>query len=231
MSGYYAHITALDANVGRLVRTLEELGIRENTLVIYTSDHGDMLGSHDRKNKQQPWEESIRVPLILSQPGRLAAGTKPDALFGTADLAPTLLALAGAPVPQEMEGQDLSGALRGGSGPARESIPILDIIPADQAKQWNGRTWRGVRTRRYTYARFVDEDWVLYDNWADPYQKDNLIGRPEHRALRNAMENELQRWLKRLNDPFLPEPDMLARLGLTEAWREREAHFQAGGKW
>ncbi|MFB3789603.1 MAG: sulfatase [bacterium] len=231
ISGYYAHITALDADTGRLIQTLEELGIRENTLIVYTSDHGDMLGSHGRKNKQQPWEESIRVPLIFSQPGRLAAGTKSDLLFGTADLAPTLLGLTGAPVPAEMEGQDLSGSLLGGAGPARDSVPILDIIPADQAKQWNGRTWRGVRTRRHTYARFVDADWVLYDNWADPYQKDNLIGRPEHRALRDAMENELQRWLKRMNDPFLPEPDMLARLGLTETWREREAHFQAGGKW
>ncbi len=231
ISGYYAHITALDANLGRLIQILEELGIRENTLIVYTSDHGDMLGSHDRKNKQQPWEESIQVPLIFSQPGRLPAGIKPDALFGTADLAPTLLSLAGAPVPGEMEGQDLSGSLLGGASPARESVPILDIIPADQAKQWNGRTWRGVRTRRYTYARFVDEGWVLYDNWADPYQQDNLINRPVHRQLREVMENELQYWLKRLHDPFLPEPDMLAHLGLSEAWREREAHFQAGGKW
>ena len=88
-----------------------------------------------------------------------------------------------------------------------------------------------MRTRRHTYARFVDQGWVLYDNWADPCQMNNLISSPEHRTLRDEMENELQGWLKRMNDPFLPEPEMLAHLGLTEAWREREAHFKSGGKW
>lgn len=231
IAGYFGHITALDGCVGCILKTLGETGRRHNTIVVFTSDHGDMLWSQGRVKKQQPWEESINVPLIVSQPGRIPEGKRSDDLFGTADLTPTLLALTGTPVPGVMEGMDLSQRILTDRGPAHESVPILDIIPADQAKQWNGETWRGVRTRRYTYARWREKGWVLYDNLNDPYQLNNLIDDPSEGPLREKMEGELQAWLKRINDPFLSVDGMLELTGLTEAWKERNEHFAAGRNW
>jgi len=231
VAGYYAHITALDDCVGRLLKTLEATGQRRNTIVVFTSDHGDMLWSHGRTKKQQPWEESINVPLIFSQPGRIPSGQPTDDLFGTADLTPTLLALTGTPVPSVMEGMDLSQRLLTGKGQAYESVPIMDIIPADQAKQWGGRTWRGVRTKRYTYARWTDKGWVLFDNQKDPYQVNNLIDDPSAKALQKEMEAELQKWLKRMDDPFLTVDGMLEVTGLADDWKERNDHFARGRNW
>ncbi|MBD2846391.1 sulfatase-like hydrolase/transferase [Paenibacillus sp. IB182496] len=92
---YYAAITALDDQLGRLTARLDALGLRDNTLLIFTSDHGDTLGSQGYMKKQQPWEESISIPLLLRWPARAAAAQTREQLVGTVDMAPTLLAAAG----------------------------------------------------------------------------------------------------------------------------------------
>ncbi|HOX37841.1 MAG TPA: sulfatase [Candidatus Brocadiia bacterium] len=225
VADYFAAVAALDECVGRIARTLEELGLDENTILVFTSDHGDMLWSHGRRNKQQPWEESIRIPLILSRPGAMPENAVRRGLIGVTDLPPTLLALCGIQPPECMEGLDHSRMLLEDRGPRHASVPIMDIVPTDQAKAWGGRPWRGVRTERYTYARYRDEGWVLYDNDKDPYQFENLIARPEAEKLRDEMEGELQKWLERMGDEFLAAEGHLEQLGLLEAWNEREAHF------
>lgn len=231
IAGYYAHITALDVCAGKLMRALDDLGLRDNTLVVYTSDHGDMLWSHGRINKQQPWDESIRVPLIMRYPPSISPNKIIDWPIGTADLAPTLLSIAGSPIPAEMQGLDLRQPILYGTGTKPESAPILDLLPCDQAKQWNGKPWRGVRTQRYTYARWIDRGWVLYDNLIDPLQLDNLIGQPRHAALQEQLEKELQRGLKTVHDEFLSEDALLTKMNLTQAWKERNEHFQSGKNW
>ncbi|MBN2326042.1 MAG: sulfatase [Candidatus Omnitrophica bacterium] len=231
VSGYYAHITALDVCVGKLLRTLDELNLRENTIVVFTSDHGDMLWSHGRIKKQQPWEESINVPLIIRHPTQIKSNQQSDLLIGTADLAPTLLSFTGSKIPEEMQGLDLSGQILEGKGPKHESIFLVDMLTCDQARQWNGRPWRGVRTDQYTYARFYDEGWVLYDNQKDPLQMDNLYDNPKHAALQKRMEQELQKWLIQLKDEFLSENELLEKLNLAQAWKERNEHFQSGKNW
>ena len=98
--------------------TLNRLGLENDTIVVFSSDHGDMLWAHGRRNKQQPYEESIHIPLIVRWPGHLPAGKVEDVLIGVSDHTPTLLGLAGVAVPAEMNGRDLSGRLlgRGGCG-------------------------------------------------------------------------------------------------------------------
>src|SRR5262249_28039084 len=103
IAAYYAAITAIDDQVGRLMRTLQDLGADKDTIVFFTSDHGDMLGSQGARLKRKPWEESIRVPGILHYPARVKAGRTSDALLSHIDLAPTLLSLCGAMVPTEMQ--------------------------------------------------------------------------------------------------------------------------------
>ena len=82
IAGYYAHVTALDRNVGRLLAALDRLGLAEDTIVVFSSYHGDMLWAHGRRNRQQPYEESIRIPLIMRWPGRLPAAKIEDVLIG-----------------------------------------------------------------------------------------------------------------------------------------------------
>lgn len=208
---YYAQITALDDNIGRLTAAIKDAGIEDNTIVVYTSDHGEMLGSHGQMQKQRPWEEACHVPFILRYPAHVKAGTKTDALMNSVDIMPTLLGLVGAPVPDGVQGHDLSAFALGKKGKEQDSVFLQDILPCGQAVETGIREWRGVRTKRYTYARFRDKGWVLYDNQSDPYQKNNLIDKPEAKDIQAKLEKELQGWLSRTKDDFAS----------AETWRAR----------
>lgn len=227
VGGYYAHVSALDHNVGRLMAALDRLGLADDTIVVFSSDHGDMLWAHGRRNKQQPYEESIHIPLIVRWPGHLPAGKVEDVLIGVADHAPTLLGLVGAPVPAAMNGLDLSGRLLGRAGPTPTSLFINEHVSFDQAQVW--QPWRGVRTQRYTYARWLQGGTLLFDNEADPYQLHNLAHEPGHEALLDALEAELQGWLARLGDKFMPGEAHIRELGQAEEWQIRQEHFYGFG--
>jgi arylsulfatase A-like enzyme len=169
-------------------------------VLLVTSDHGDMLGSQGRRLKRTPWEESIGVPGIVRYPRGGASGRVVDALFTHVDVAPTLLALAGLPVPASMQGTDLSGILRGGADRGPDSAFLQLFVPylADNVREG----WRGVRTARYLYARSEKEPWLLYDLEADPYERKNLAADPAAAALRSGMEEKLAAWMKRTGDSW-----------------------------
>src|SRR6185436_15749442 len=116
LAGYYAHCTALDDCMGDLLRALEEVGLARNTILMFTSDHGDMLGSHELMKKQKPFDESVRVPMLVRWPGQLKAAEL-DAPVNSEDIMPTLLGLARVSIPKTVEGLDYSGYLRGGKNP------------------------------------------------------------------------------------------------------------------
>jgi arylsulfatase A-like enzyme len=227
VAGYYAHVSALDHNMGRLMATLDRLGLADDTIVVFSSDHGDMLWAHGRRNKQQPHEESIHIPLIIRWPGHLPAGKVEETLIGVSDHTPTLLGLAGAPAPATMNGLDLSGRLLGQDAPAPTSVFINEHASFDQAQTW--QPWRGVRTQRYTYARWLQGGALLFDNAADPYQMHNLAHEPEHAALLGELEAELQGWLARLGDKFMPGEAHIRELGQAEEWQIRQEHFYGFG--
>lgn len=223
LADYYAAITALDREVGRLLGALEGLGLSERTIVVFTSDHGDMLFAHGLREKQKPWDESILVPLIFRQPGTLPAGRVSGELFSTADLLPTLLRLAGLPVPPGVQGQDLSAVVRGAEGACGPSSAFLiNAIPVDSPADIGQGEWRGVRTRRHTYAAGLSGPWLLYDNEADPLQLRNLVASPGHEPVLVALQAELRQWLQRTDDPFLPWPEHVRRMGRSDLWNERE---------
>jgi len=212
VAGYYAHVTALDWNFGRLMDTLDETGLAEDTLVIFTSDHGDMLYSHGRGWKSKPWAESVIVPLIARWPGVIPEGISEPAPFGLVDLAPTLCAVAGAPIPAGMEGFAWSDMLLGRPGPRPESQPIyltLHAVPQSFA------VWRGVVTATHTYARFRNRPWVLYDDTDDPYQMRNLASDPAQSALESTLDDGLQGWLARMGDDFAEADELARRYGVV----------------
>lgn len=132
MQGYYGAITGVDEQFGRLLKTLDENGQAEDTIVIYTSDHGDMLGSQGRIGKQVPFEESVRVPFLVRYPGVTKKGGSSNALFSAVDIYPTLCGLAEIPVPEHCSGRDLSGIIRGRSVREPEMVFLLNQVSGEQ---------------------------------------------------------------------------------------------------
>ncbi len=207
IAGYYAAITFLDEEIGRILKTLEENGQTENTIILLTSDHGDMLGSQGTFLKRKPWEESIKVPGILRYPARVEAGLKLDFPFSHVDMPPTLLALAGSEVPEFMEGQNLAGNLLAPASASSEpeSAYLQSYTPTERDEF---PPWRGVRTSRYTFARHADRPWMLYDNEQDPYQLDNWAGKPEHAELEARLDKMTMDWFEKTRDDWHERKDM-----------------------
>lgn len=200
IAGYYAAITAIDDQVGRLLGVLQELNLDQNTIVLFSSDHGNMLGSQGKILKRKPWEESIRVPGIMRYPGVIPSGRKSDALFSHLDFAPTLLSLCGLPVPEEMQGADLSRLVLGKTeqGPESAYFQIFGPYHAGGVE----RAWRGVRTERYMYARWEYGPWLLYDLEKDPYELNNLVKDGAFSSQLQELDKNLLDWMHRVGDSW-----------------------------
>jgi arylsulfatase A-like enzyme len=193
-------MTAVDQQVGRLMETLERSGRADDTIVVFTSDHGDMLGSHGQRLKRKPWEESIRVPGIVRYPARVKPGRTSEALLSHVDLAPTLLNLCGLTPRPDMEGADLSSLVLGKTAQEPASVFFQIFVPF--AGDGTPHPWRGVRTERFLYARTEDAPWLLYDLKNDPYELRNLADDPAHAALQREMDASLSSWMKRTGDSW-----------------------------
>jgi len=215
LAGYYAHIAALDDCVQDLRDTLEAEGLAENTIFVFTSDHGDMLHSQGNVKKQQPWDESLRVPFLVHWPKGFGTEARElDTLINTPDIMPTFLGLCGVDIPDTVEGADYSKPLLRGETPDAEAALIMCPAPFGQwSRDRGGREYRGVRTKRYTYTRALDGPWLLYDNEADPYQLKNLVDDPAHTATRERLDLLLQAMLEEREDEFLPAKEYIAKWG------------------
>ncbi len=217
LAGYYAHISALDDCIGKLLQTIRDCEIEKNTIFVFTSDHGDMLYSQGQTKKQKPWDESIRVPFLLRFPAlHNKKGRNIDIPINTPDIMPTLLSLCGIPIPETVEGKDYSGVIRGDVSVSDKAALIMCPVPFHQ---WNysrgGREYRGIRTKRYTYVRDLKGPWLLYDNEKDPYQLENLCNQPEYQDLQNQLDTLLNTKLKETHDEFLPGPEYMKMWGYT----------------
>ncbi len=216
-ASYYGAITNLDHNLGRLMGALDEQGIADETIVVFTSDHGEMLGSHGQLYKVQPWDESIRIPFIVRHPNSIPNGMQVDTLFSLPDILPTLLGLMDLPIPEDIEGDDLSSILMGEAAPTDRSALLLWVCSAlTWGKKWTYvddyrglgapkgfiRPYRGIRTRTHTYVRDRTGPWLLYDNERDPWQLENLIDSQGSKSIPPELEHELERWLETTDDRF-----------------------------
>ena len=202
--GYHAHISAIDGELGRILARLDALGLGDDTILVYSSDHGSMMGSHGVGGKRQPFEESIRVPFLVRWPGIVPHGKSVDALFGAIDIMPTLCGLAGIPIPSTCVGRDFSPSLRGKKGPEPEAQLLMHISKknASGGETHPAPLFRGLRTRRHTFAVRPDGPWCLFDNKEDPYQMKNLMDDPSTRALRDRLAAMLRQRLDEAHDPF-----------------------------
>jgi len=201
MRVYYAMTANLDWNVGRILEALRELGLEDNTIVVFSADHGEQFGAHGRVFKLTFYEESARVPLLIRWPGRVPAGRVSDACMASPDLLPTLLGLAGLRVPAQAEGMNLAPLARGQPGP-EPAFAFLQGMGHTVA--WaDGFEWRALRDKQYTYAVYRrDGKELLFDNVADPAQAHDLATDPAHQAKLAELRGQLKQKMAALNDNF-----------------------------
>lgn len=200
---YYAMVNLLDDELARLTKALRETGIEDDTIFVYSSDHGEMLGSQGRIQKTTFYEEAARVPFMVRCPGRIPAGEECYACINTPDIAPTLLGLLTLPIPEEMEGMDLSAKALGEPGPE----PDFALLQGTgHTYMWtDGAEWRAVRNKRYTYARYLkDGSELLFDNQTDPYQLQNLAGDAGSQSTIEELRDAMAAKMLGIGDEFRP---------------------------
>ncbi|MDT8390263.1 MAG: sulfatase [Lentisphaeria bacterium] len=213
LAGYYAHCSALDACFGRLLATLEQTGLDKNTIVIFTSDHGDMLGSQGMFRKQKPWAESLRVPFLTRHP-RVSDPRVDHTPIDAPDLMPTLLSMVGLPIPETVQGRDFSAAITAGKPSDIDSAFLALYSPFHEWRYDNGgREYRGLHDERFTYVRSLDGPWLLYDNQADPTQQENLAADPAMADIVRELDDALTKRLIALGDDFAAGPEIVKREG------------------
>lgn len=201
LAAYLAATLALDDYLGRLYQALEDEDILNDSLIIFTSDHGDHLGSHRLWGKNTPYEESIHIPFMMRYPKRIAPGLVSDALLEPVDVMPTVLGMVGVKCPK-VDGEDRSRVVLGQEQDQREASLIMCMTHLTNTSLINGLdTWRGVRTKRFTYARYEDESpWLLFDNQNDPFQLNNLAQNPESAKIISGLSRTLNGLLEKAGD-------------------------------
>ena len=195
LKNYYRVLLGVDENLGRVLDFLDDEGLRENTLVIYTGDNGFFLGEYGMFDKRFMYEPSIRVPMLVRYPAAVRAGQVDSAnMVINNDVAPTVLDFAGVPLPAHMNGH------------SRSWRPILEGRPASWRQSWMYEYFeypavhcagkhRGVRTRNWKYIHYWEkpEAHELFNLDEDPQERRNLAGEPQHRAKLAEMQAELDR--------------------------------------
>jgi arylsulfatase A-like enzyme len=200
IAGYYGLCTAVDENLGRLLAELDSRGFTEDTIVVFTSDHGWTLGSHGLDEIDRPHEEASKIPLVIRFPARLKKRTEQDALISNVDYAPTLLSLCGVEPPAGMQGMDLSKWLTRGAGPRRTSIYA-------EGELGSAAEWRMVvRGLDKLVVDYTLKPTHLYHLGQDPYELRNLATAPDERRKREEMLTLLRRWMSRTSERVLYAP-------------------------
>lgn len=209
VQAYYASVSFVDAQVGIVLESLEKLGLRDNTLIVFTSDHGYHLGEHGLWQKMSLFEESARVPLIIAAPGG-RAGVAVKHTVELVDLMPTLCDLAGVPVPKGADGRSLAALLLapdptktpdGASLRFDDRSALTEVITGGR----HGMHGMSMRTKRWRYTRWDGgkAGRQLYDHDADSHELTNLADRPEHAATIRELDGEVDR---RIEEEFYMAP-------------------------
>lgn len=190
LRGYYAAIHYMDSQVGRLLDELDRLGLTDNTICVFASDHGYHLGEHTMWQKMSLMEESVRVPLIVAAPGRPVRNARCKRLVELLDVYPTLAALAGLETPPGLQGRSFAGLLDDPDVPHTRKDAFTDV----------GRGF-SLRTEKWAYMEYgakgkkagkpAEVAAMLYDMQADPKQYTNLSGKPEYAEVEQALRERL----------------------------------------
>ena len=211
MAVYWGYVTMQDALVGRLLQALEEDDVLDDTLVIFASDHGEMLGSHGQWHKMMPYEESLRVPLLMRYPKAIQPGLRSTALSSLVDIPATILSVIADTIPDEYEGRDLSSAFADGAEFQQDAYRFSEHQPLGD---WHNATdFRLVVDERYKYVWNNDDVNQLFDLQTDPFELVNLHDDPDVAGQLTRLRDRLHRWMVDTDDPLLPQ--FVAQAGVT----------------
>jgi arylsulfatase A-like enzyme len=189
---YFAIITHLDAQIGRILDALEATGKTDNTYIFFTADHGLACGHHGLLGKQNMYDHSVRVPLMLAGPN-LPAGKRIDHPVYLQDVMPTALEIAGAKIPDHVEFRSLLPQLQPGAKPGRSSIYGAYT-----------HTQRMITKGQYKLIQYPQiSQWLLYDLEADPLEANNLADDPAHAATLAELKRELRQLQVQMDDPLM----------------------------
>ncbi|MEL6107431.1 MAG: sulfatase [Planctomycetota bacterium] len=204
MAKYFGMVRCIDDNVSRLLQVLDELGLTEKTIVVFTSDHGDLCFEHGRLNKGNPYEASAKIPMIVSAPGKIPPGSRVDAALGTVDFAPTILALLGQQAPKATQGRDCSSLLQGKTDGWRDVTFLRNggIKPA-----WIA----AVTDRRKLVLSVSDRAW-LFDHQTDPDELKNQFDDPSNADIVKQLANSLVQYGEQNDDPFVTQGPLRKQL-------------------
>ena len=195
---YFGHCTLIDDMVGRVVAHLEQLGVLDDTIIVYTSDHGDCLGAHKLIEKGEfMYDEIYRIPLVIAHPDCEAPGTACDEFVYLHEIMLSSLAAAGLEVPADLDGQSFLPAMEGRPfANGREEVYCVFDRHFTVANQ------RMVRTRTHQFTFNSGDPGELYDLQRDPYQLDNVYGDPAYEAVRQDLMGRMDRYMEELGDPL-----------------------------
>jgi arylsulfatase A-like enzyme len=196
---YFGMVKCIDDNVGKMLKKIDELGLTDRTMVLFTSDHGDMRGEHGRQNKGIPYEASARIPFVIAAPGLIPAGVRTDGALNTVDFKPTLLSLLGISAQKPSAGRDASAVFRGEPVSRDWNKLIFSRSPAVR----EGSGWLMVTDGRYKLIASPLEPLWLIDLKKDPAELVNRAGDPELEPLRTRMAKALLEYAEKYNDPNL----------------------------
>jgi arylsulfatase A-like enzyme len=201
LEDYLRCVASIDDNLGRLLDRLDELGLSDNTIVIYTSDQGFFLGEHGWYDKRFMYEESMRTPLIIRYPNEITAGQVADALVVNLDTAPTILDFAGVPVPPHMQGRSLRPLTLGQTPHDWRHGVYYHYY--EYPHGWHRvHPHYGVRTDRYKLIHFYGEldVWELYDLEKDPHELTNVYGDAEYSDITETLLEQLRTLQREFGD-------------------------------
>lgn len=209
MSRYFGMVQCIDDNVGRLIKVLEDGGQLDETLIVMTSDHGDLCYEHDRQNKGNPYEGSARVPMILSMPGKIGAGQVYEQPMGTVDVTPTVMGLLDLPSDPDDQGRNLATAFASDSSNQVETKnpPIIFLRNAGKTARWVAAI-----DHRYKLILSVNDVPWLFDSQQDPDELLNFYRRPGTRGVAERLAMALRDYGIENDDPFLKNAKIAASL-------------------
>lgn len=221
LQGYYAHCTATDEAIGNLFNKIKSLGLFDNSIIIFTADHGEMMGSHEvrPREKQLAWDEAAKVPFLIRYP-RMGKNAGKETLtpINTPDILPTMLSLAGIPIPRSIEGDNIASVVKNPWIKKDRAVLFMSIYPVAITKF---SEYRAIKTNRYTYVKTPTQAIMLFDNINDPYEMNNLVNIAEYKNLQSNMEKLLQNKLKDVGDTdFKPYRYYLDKFGFEDLGKD-----------
>jgi arylsulfatase A-like enzyme len=189
---YYGAVAWVDDTVGEILKSLEENGLEENTIIVFSSDHGDMLGSQQMWNKDRLYEEAIRIPMIYNWPGVIRPGSNNNQVASLIDVMPTLIDLCGGTIPDTVQGQSLTPVISGKKDRLEQDYAFIETPHREL----------GIRTPTHIYgalsneedSAIVDDSYLFYDLREDPFEMNNLSKTNKYTPVANDLRERLIKW-------------------------------------